>query len=140
MQKKLLKPVKAVSSHAGCLLCGAQNPLSMRLQFAADENMVIYAEFTANALLQGYHGIVHGGVICALLDSAMVHCLFNQSIEAVTGELKVKFVMPVPCNAGLQLRAWVEKSFSPLYLMKAELISDEKLLASAEAKFMRTIS
>lgn len=138
MQKNSLKPVKAVSSHAGCLLCGAQNPLSMRLHFAADENMVIYADFTANAMLQGYQGIVHGGVICALLDSAMVHCLFNQSIEAVTGELKVKFVLPVPCNASLQLRAWVEKSFSPLYLLKAELISDDKLLASAEAKFMRT--
>lgn len=110
----------------------------MRLHFAADENMVIYADFTANAMLQGYQGIVHGGVICALLDSAMVHCLFNQSIEAVTGELKVKFVLPVPCNASLQLRAWVEKSFSPLYLLKAELISDDKLLASAEAKFMRT--
>ena len=138
MPINLLKPVKAVSSHAGCLLCGAQNPLSMRLQFGADENQVVHAEFKANDMLQGYQGIVHGGVICALLDSAMTHCLFNHSIEAVTGELKVKFILPVPCHANLQLRAWVEKATNPLYLLKADLTGDGRLLASAEAKFMRT--
>ncbi|HOI88995.1 MAG TPA: PaaI family thioesterase [Candidatus Rifleibacterium sp.] len=133
-----LQPVLAAGSHAGCLLCGAKNPLSMHLHFMADDNHVVYADFQAHDMLQGYHGIIHGGVTCALLDSAMTHCLFNRSIEAVTGELKVKFVRPVPCRASLQLKAWVEKAFKPLYMLKAELRCDESLLASAEAKFMQT--
>jgi acyl-coenzyme A thioesterase PaaI-like protein len=128
----------AASSHAGCLLCGSKNPLSMHLHFAVDEQQVVYANFQAHDMLQGYQGIVHGGVICALLDSAMTHCLFNQSIEAVTGELSVKFVMPVPCRAALALRAWVEKATNPLYILKADLHDNGRLLASAEAKFMRT--
>lgn len=77
---------------------------------------------------------------CALLDSAMTHCLFNQAIEAVTGELKVKFVRPVPCRTRLRLKAWLEKTFDPLYVLKAELSCDDCLLASAEAKFMRNIA
>ncbi|OGK10911.1 MAG: hypothetical protein A2W80_06005 [Candidatus Riflebacteria bacterium GWC2_50_8] len=133
-----LKPVKAVSSHAGCLLCGNQNPLSMHLNFAVDEQQVVHANFKAHDMLQGYQGMVHGGVICALLDSAMTHCLFNLAIEAVTGELTVKFVLPVPCRANLELRAWVEKSTNPLYFLKAELSENNKLLAGAQAKFMRT--
>ncbi|MDD3149053.1 MAG: PaaI family thioesterase [Candidatus Riflebacteria bacterium] len=133
-----LKPVKAASSHTGCLLCGSQNPMSMHLQFVADDNRVVHADFQAHDLLQGYQGIIHGGVTCALLDSAMTHCLFNQAIEAVTGEMKVKFVRPVPCRSRLRLRAWLEKAFDPLYVLRAELSCDECLLASAEAKFMRT--
>jgi len=133
-----LKPVKAASSHAGCLLCGNQNPLSMQLKFGVDEQQTVYASFQANDILQGYKGIMHGGIICALLDSAMTHCLFNQSIEAVTGELKVRFVLPVPCRASLKLCAWVEKATNPLYLLKAELSENNQLLASGEAKFMRT--
>ncbi|PKL43971.1 MAG: PaaI family thioesterase [Candidatus Riflebacteria bacterium HGW-Riflebacteria-1] len=133
-----LKQVRAASSHAGCLLCGSQNPLSMHLNFAVDEQQVVHANFKANDELQGYQGMVHGGVICALLDSAMTHCLFNQDIEAVTGELTVKFVLPVPCRASLELRAWVEKSTNPLYFLKAELSESSRLLACAQAKFMRT--
>jgi acyl-coenzyme A thioesterase PaaI-like protein len=132
-----LKPVMAASSHAGCLLCGNQNPLSMHLQFGVDEHQVVHARFQAHEMLQGYQGMVHGGVICALLDAAMTHCLFNRSIEAVTGEMSVKFAVPVPCHASLSLRAWVEKEIDPLYLLRAELQADGKILASAEAKFMR---
>ena len=133
-----LQPVPAAGSHAGCLLCGAKNPLSMHLQFVADDNHVVYADFQAHNMLQGYQGIIHGGVTCALLDAAMTHCLFNRSIEAVTGELKVKFIQPVPCRACLQLKAWVEKAFQPLYVLRAELRCEDSLLASAEAKFMQT--
>lgn len=135
-----LKPVKAASSHAGCLLCGSKNPLSMHLHFAVDDQQIVHASFQAHDMLQGYQGIVHGGVICALLDAAMTHCLFSQAIEAVTGEMNVKFVLPVPCRALLGLRAWVEKACNPLYVLKAELSGDGRLLASAEAKFMRTVS
>lgn len=110
----------------------------MHLHFAVDEQQVVHANFQAHDMLQGYQGIVHGGVICALLDSAMTHCLFNQAIEAVTGELNVKFVLPVPCRASLTLRAWIEKSINPLYLLKADLHGDGRLLASAKAKFMRS--
>lgn len=133
-----LKSVKAASSHAGCLLCGNKNPLSMHLNFTVDDQQVVYANFQTHDMLQGYQGIVHGGVICALLDSAMTHCLFNQAIEAVTGELSVKFVLPVPCRASLALRAWIAKATNPLYILKADLHGDGKLLANAEAKFMRT--
>lgn len=77
--------VKAADSHFGCLLCGKSNPMSMHLDFYADLTGTVYAEFITNPYLQGYKGILHGGVTCALLDSAMTHCLFNLQIEGVTG-------------------------------------------------------
>ena len=85
LTKMQLVHVKATDSHFGCLLCGKSNPMSMHLDFYADLTGTVYAEFITNPYLQGYKGILHGGVTCALLDSAMTHCLFNLQIEGVTG-------------------------------------------------------
>jgi acyl-coenzyme A thioesterase PaaI-like protein len=112
--------------------------MSMHLDFYADLTGTVYAEFITNPYLQGYKGILHGGVTCALLDSAMTHCLFNLQIEGVTGEMNIKFITPVPINSKIILKAALEKKYDPLYIIKSELYIEEILYASASAKFMRT--
>ncbi len=124
-------------NHRHCLMCGELNPLSLRLSFAADGAGVVSASFQGNSLLQGYDGILHGGVICSLLDAAMTHCLFHQRIEAVTGELAVKFVAPVPCDVCLELRGRLLGATPPLYHLAADLTHQGRVMASADAKFMR---
>lgn len=124
------------NGHDHCLLCGIKNPWSLKLSFDFDGRQAT-ALFRPNPGLQGYRGIIHGGVISAMLDSAMTNCLFHHGIQAVTGELKVKFVHSVPCHQAIFLRAWIESSRSPLYLMKSELSLNEKTMARADAKFMK---
>jgi acyl-coenzyme A thioesterase PaaI-like protein len=136
MQNETLVPVIPIDSHSGCLLCGNHNPLSMKLKFAADPQLAVHADFRPHEMLQGYRGILHGGVICALLDSAMVNCLFHQNISALTAEMKTRFLQPVSCNNILHLHAWVEKKYPPLFVMKAELSCQNQICAWAEAKFM----
>jgi acyl-coenzyme A thioesterase PaaI-like protein len=138
LTKMQLLHVKAAESHFGCLLCSKSNPMSMHLDFYADLTGTVYAEFMTNPYLQGYKGILHGGVTCALLDSAMTHCLFNLQIEGVTGEMNIKFIKPVPINSKIILKAALEKKYDPLYIIKSELYIEEILYASASAKFMRT--
>lgn len=118
-------------------MCGELNQLSLRLKFLPDEDGVVSASFQGNALLQGYDGILHGGVISSLLDSAMAHCLFHKHIEAVTGELLVKFIMPVPYDVGLTVRGWLVNATPPLYVLRAELLHAGTVMAVADAKFMQ---
>ena len=128
--------VKTPPSHSRCLLCGEDNPLGLKLKFHPAPEGGVRAELSGGLLLQGYQGILHGGVIAAVLDSAMTHCFFHQGLEAVTGELRVRYREPVPCHAKLELKAWIKKSTRPLHLVAAELSCDGKRLAWAEAKFM----
>lgn len=122
--------------HDHCLMCGAQNPLSLGLSFEAmDENMV-HAHFQAHAGLQGYDEILHGGVIAALLDAAMTHCLYHRGIQGLTVDLNVRYNKPVPCDALLSLRGWLTSAKPPLYYLKADLSCRQELMASAEARFM----
>jgi uncharacterized protein (TIGR00369 family) len=76
-------------------MCGENNLFSLRLKFKPAPDGAVSTTFTGNSRLQGYDGIMHGGVISALLDSAMTNCLFQKGIEAVTAELRVRFVLPV---------------------------------------------
>ncbi|HDQ44123.1 MAG TPA: PaaI family thioesterase [bacterium] len=122
--------------HSGCLLCGAGNPWSFRLTFAPDADGV-KSKFQTHPNLQGYDGILHGGVTSALLDAAMTHCLFHHGVRAVTADLHVRFLHPIPCPECLALRSWMAASKPPLYKVKSELWVEDRLMARAEASFIR---
>ena len=110
--------------------------MSLRLVFEPGVNGDVSASFQGNSLLQGYDGILHGGVISALLDSAMANCLFQRNIAAVTAELQVRFLLPVPYSARMYLRAWIIEETKMLFKLKAELTLDDTLMACADALFV----
>jgi acyl-coenzyme A thioesterase PaaI-like protein len=127
-------------SHCNCIVCGSQNPVSLGLAFDVNADGTVSSQFRGSALLQGYEGILHGGIIAALLDASMTHCLFHLGIEAVTGTLDVRFVKPVPCDALLTVRASLTDAHRPLYKLKSVLTCDHRVMARARASFMRTKS
>ena len=132
-----MRAVSTKNGHGHCLICGDQNPFSFHLRFRANQGDTVSARFQAYRDLQGYDGFLHGGIISALLDAAMTHCLFHQDIQAVTGDLHVRFLHPVPCDSVLDLEAQILSESPPLYRLRAELICEEQVMAWAEAKFMQ---
>jgi len=123
--------------HSQCLLCGDKNPLSLGLRFESSGEGVVETELLLHRRLQGYDGILHGGVISSLLDAAMTHCLFHAGIAAVTGDLRIRFVHPVPCEEKVAIRAWVLSAFPPLYSVRAELLVGGRIMAWGVGKFAR---
>ena len=124
------------NGHAYCLICGTRNPDSLGLCFRDVDASTVCARFQAHPRLQGYDGILHGGVVSALLDAAMTHCLFHRGVQAVTGDLRVRFLAPIPCDLALDVRGWIVSDTPPLYQLKAELLHDGRVLAWAQAKFV----
>jgi acyl-coenzyme A thioesterase PaaI-like protein len=127
----------AIIGHSRCLLCGDLNPRSFNLSFDDESNGVVRTRFTAQPELQGYDDILHGGIIAALLDAAMTHCLFHQGVQAVTGDLHVRFLHPIPCKVPLDIRANVLFSRPPLFRLRSEITIEGKIMAWAEAKFVQ---
>jgi len=125
--------------HAHCFLCGDKNPGSLGLRFYPEGEQGVQAQFQAFPELQGYESLVHGGILSALLDAAMTHCLFRHQLRALTAELTVRFLAPVPMGALLRVRAWPLRLKPPLFCLQAELSLEngETILARAEGKFMR---
>ncbi len=123
-------------AHPFCVVCSGSNPYGLGLKFQLDGDGGVSTVFLAHAALEGYPGLVHGGVIASMLDGTMTNCLFAQGIVAVTGELTVRYWKPVLIGCELQLRAWIEEQHRPLYVMQAELTQGGCVKAAASAKFM----
>lgn len=137
MTTDLLSSVAPGTGHQNCILCGEDNPLSLKLSFEEGEQRNVFTTFHGHHWLQGYSNILHGGIICALLDSAMTHCLFAHNIKAVTGEMKIRFLHPVPSQAKLRLSAQIDITMPPVYRVKGQIHHGETLMARSEAKFMQ---
>jgi uncharacterized protein (TIGR00369 family) len=123
-------------AHPFCLVCSRSNPLGLGLQFEPQADGSVAAEFISHAALEGYSGLLHGGVIAAMLDGAMTNCLFAHGLQAVTGELTVRYRHPVAIGEAVIVRGWIRQSMSPLHLLEAELHQEGCLKAVASAKFM----
>lgn len=128
--------LRKVYDHEHCVVCGPHDPLALKLAFRPDPAGGVSTPVAAHAGLQGYTGFVHGGVISALLDAAMTHCLFHAGVRAMTAELLVRFPQPVPCTAELRLRGWIVAAKPPLYRLKAELRRDGRLVAWADRRYL----
>ena len=73
-----------------CFVCGPENPIGLRLRFAP-HGEGIRAEFMPSELHVGYEGLVHGGILAALIDDAMANVWFLRGQEAVTAKIEVRF-------------------------------------------------
>jgi hypothetical protein len=124
-------------AHPDCLVCGQQRQLGLRLDFAVVDDGSVQAEFYCHPMLEGYPGLLHGGAVCSVLDGAMTNCLFAHGEQAVTGELTVRCRHPVETGRAAVVRAWIEFSMPPFFIMKAELIQDEWTKAKATGKFVQ---
>jgi acyl-coenzyme A thioesterase PaaI-like protein len=77
--------------------------------------------FAASAPLEGYSGLLHGGIAAAFLDGAMTNGLLAHGIQALTAELTVRYLEPVPVPGNIITRASLTESHGRLFLLRAEL-------------------
>jgi acyl-coenzyme A thioesterase PaaI-like protein len=86
--------------------------------------------------MEGYVDVLHGGVICCLLDGAMTNCLFAMGRTCVTAKLNVRFRHPVRVCRPATVRARLERGNRPLYAMRACVMQDGQVMAEGTGKFM----
>jgi acyl-coenzyme A thioesterase PaaI-like protein len=122
--------------HPNCRLAGSANAEGLQLKFRMTPDGYAEADFACEPRFQGYTEIVHGGVVAAMLDSAMVNCLFAYQVDAVTAELVIRYHGPVRLCIPALVRAKIEKSTSRIYYMMAELLQGDVVKATGRAKFM----
>ncbi|NMC20659.1 MAG: PaaI family thioesterase [Thermogutta sp.] len=123
-------------SHPDCFVCAPANGHGFGLEFHAVHDGAVEAAFPCRPVFAGYPGILHGGVICTLLDGAMTNCLFAHGLAAVTVDIHVRFRHPVRVGLPAVVRAWLESEGSPVHRPAAELLQDGQVVATATARFV----
>ena len=129
-------PITPPASHADCMVCGGGRSLGLR--FIPDGLGSVVATIDVDGAWQGYAGVMHGGMVSTLLDAAMTHCLFHHEVHAMTASLKVRFLAPVPCSGQIEVRATLSDRRHRMYSLDAQLVSSGRILARAEARFIKS--
>lgn len=132
-------PVRALNDH-NCFGCGARNPVGLHLQFfRLPGNTGAWAPWVPEKNFEGYNGMIHGGIICTLLDEIMAWSLYARDTWAVTAKMETAFRKPVLVGEPVRLVGEVTRNRGRALQIHGEIRReiDDVLLAEGDATFMR---
>ena len=124
-------------AHPFCFVCSGSNPMGLALRYEPQPDGSVSAKYLGHSALEGYSGLLHGGLIAAMLDGAMTNCLFARGIRGLTAELKVRYHESVAASEEVLLQAWLDDDAHGLYQLRAKLTQGGAVKASATGKFMK---
>jgi uncharacterized protein (TIGR00369 family) len=132
-------PLSGLVDDGWCFVCGKENPDGLGLDWFIDAEGRARARFQPERRHQGWHGVLHGGIIAALLDEAMAQCAKRTGKEAVTASLSIRYRAPAPIGEPLVAEAWIVGERGRMLQCEA-LVRDEgneTCFATAEGTCMR---
>lgn len=120
-----------------CFVCGLDNPFGLHLRFYTTAPGEVSAEITVPERFQGYPGVVHGGIVAAMLDEVTGRALMGDPHAPrfmYTARLDVHYRKNVPVGKPVRLvgKAGRVKNRSAT-ASGAIYNQDGELLAEAEA-------
>ena len=120
---------------AECFVCGVDNPFGLKLSFYDNGPGKVRCDYVVPEQFNGYPGVVHGGVVAAMLDETLARAFFSGDPERFmyTAKLITRYRKPVPTGKPIHLEGEVIKDRGRIGEARAKLYGPEgDLLAEAE--------
>jgi uncharacterized protein (TIGR00369 family) len=121
-----------------CFACGKNNPDGMRLRFTYDEQHGCFvSRFRLGKRYTGPPGHCHGGIIATILDEAMGKVNKLREVVALTREITVHYLKPVPLNRPLRVESRERSVDGRRHTNVAEILNaQDEVLARSEGLFI----
>ena len=122
-----------------CFGCGDRNARGMKLTFEQhDEARHIRGVFSLGAEYEGGAGFIHGGIIATVLDEAMGKVCRFRKMRAVTAELNVEYLRPVPVDRMLRVEGYELEMKGRSIFIQGEIwdAATNQILARAKGRFV----
>ena len=126
-----------IKNSNSCFACGKDNPIGLKLKFKPIPNGV-RADFIPTKEFEGFQDIIHGGIVATLLDEALAWACRSCGVDALTGEITVRYKKPLITNKPVIVYGIVEKNRGKLFLGSAYIQDkDGTVIATATAKMIQ---
>jgi len=121
-----------------CFACGPDNPEGMQLQFTLDEERRTFVcHFHLPKRYSGPPGHCHGGIIATILDDAMGKVNKLRNVIAVTKEMTVEYLKPVPLETALCVESHEVSVHGRQHVNAAEILNQQgEVLARSKGIFI----
>jgi acyl-coenzyme A thioesterase PaaI-like protein len=117
-----------------CFVCGRTNPIGLMLDFYLIAPGQTRVEFSLSSDYEGYPGIVHGGVIAAILDETGGRAQMDHPDRfMVTAQLNVRYRQSVPIETPLIALGFADGRQGRVAKAHSQIVNHvEEVLAEAE--------
>jgi acyl-coenzyme A thioesterase PaaI-like protein len=130
-------PGKKQPNSAMCFACGLQNPVGLKLAFYEGADGRVTTSYRPEEHFQGYPGVLHGGIVTALLDETLGRVAIALGDFMVTARLNIRFRRPAPLDQLLLVEGKPTGRRRNLLGAEGKLtLEDGTVIAEASATFM----
>ncbi len=112
-----------------CFACGRNNENGLKLNIIEKDDGV-WSEIDTPAWVQGYHKVVHGGIIATILDEMAVWAAFRKGYRTVTAELNMRIRNAMYVDQVYTARSRVNKVKHRLVEADSEILDEQNLLVA----------
>jgi uncharacterized protein (TIGR00369 family) len=120
-----------------CFGCGPTNPVGLQLHFDITPDSAVVCQAVISDQYEGPPGYLHGGIIATLLDEAMSKANRAHGVTAMTRQMQVEYLRPVPSGAAIRIEGQVTRSEGRKHWTEARILSAEgTVLAHASGLFI----
>jgi uncharacterized protein (TIGR00369 family) len=121
-----------------CFGCGTNNPDGMHLRFVYDEERKCFVcRLKLGKRFTGPPGHCHGGIIATILDEAMGKVNKLRHVIALTSEITVNYLKPVPLRKSLRVESREVRVKGRKHINMAEILNDKgEVLARSKGLFI----
>ena len=121
--------------YPSCFGCGVENPHGLRLYMKMNGDE-LSADFMPAPHHQGWPGIVHGGIISALLYEVMENWTYFNGIVTMMRSMETRLRTPASVGEPIRATSWLEKREGREITVAAKLRSDGKTIAESRASLV----
>jgi len=121
-----------------CFACGKNNPHGMHLNFVYDEKRRCFVcRFRLSKRYTGPPGHCHGGIIATILDDAMGKLNKLREVVALTSQITVDYLKPVPLHTKLRVESRELRVRGRRHVNVAEILNAKgEVLARSKGTFI----
>jgi uncharacterized protein (TIGR00369 family) len=122
-----------------CFVCGQENAQGLGLRFRRNAlAREAEADLQFPPHLQGWQGVVHGGLLATVLDEAMVQAAMAGGTTCVTAEITVKYRQPALTGTPYGLSAKVVATKGRIITAESRICDARgQIFAQASGKLFR---
>jgi acyl-coenzyme A thioesterase PaaI-like protein len=92
-----------------CFACGTLNAGGLGLELHVEPGRS-WVELALEGRFEGWEGVVHGGILCTILDEVMAWALVGEDNWGVTARMAVEFRRPVGVGVPIRAEGWITQS------------------------------
>jgi uncharacterized protein (TIGR00369 family) len=122
-QEKLTPMIHAAQNR--CFGCGDANPTGLHLDFLLAGDGSVVSLPTVADVFEGPPGFLHGGVIATLLDEAMSKAVRARGLTAMTRQMEVEYLRPVPSATAIRIEGRVVRSKGRKHWAEARILNSK---------------